>query len=124
MSLLNQFAEHGCNRAELKTFLQLVSPFAPHIAEELWEMHGYEGVCSLSQWPAYDEEKCKDSTVEMAIQINGKLRGTMAVPADSDDASVQQAAMEHEKVQKALADGGTLVKTIVVKNKLINLIVK
>ena len=124
MSLLNQFAEHGCNRAELKTFLQLVSPFAPHIAEELWEMHGYEGICSLSQWPAYDEEKCKDSTVEMAIQINGKLRGTMAVPADSDDASVQQAAMEHEKVQKALADGGTLVKTIVVKNKLINLIVK
>lgn len=124
MSLLNQFSEHGCNRAELKTFLQLISPFAPHIADELWEMHGYEGICSLSQWPTYDEEKCKDSTVEMAIQINGKLRGTMAVPADSDDAAVQEAAIANEKVQRALTDGGKLIKAIVVKNKLINLIIK
>ena len=124
MSLLNQFSEHGCNRAELKTFLQLISPFAPHIADELWEMHGYEGICSLSQWPTYDEEKCKDSTVEMAIQINGKLRGTMAVPADSDDAAVQEAAIANEKVQRALTDGGKLIKAIVVKNKLFNLIIK
>jgi leucyl-tRNA synthetase len=124
MTLLNQFAEHGCNRAELKTFLQLVSPFAPHIADELWEQHGYEGICSLSQWPVYDEAKCKDSYVEMAIQINGKLRGTVVVSADADDAAVQEAAIENEKVQRALTDGGKIIKAIVVKNKLINLIIK
>ncbi len=124
MTLLNQFGEKGCNRAELKTFLQLVSPFAPHIADELWEQHGFEGVCSVSAWPAYDEEKCKDSEVEMAVQVNGKLKGTVVVPADAEDAAVVEAAQQNEKVQRMLAEGGKVFKTIVVKNKLVNLIIK
>ena len=124
MTLLNQFGEKGCNRAELKTFLQLVSPFAPHIADELWEQHGFEGVCSVSAWPAYDEEKCKDSEVEMAVQVNGKLKGTVVVPADAENAAVVEAAQQNEKVQRMLAEGGKVFKTIVVKNKLVNLIIK
>jgi leucyl-tRNA synthetase len=124
MTLLNQFGETGCNRAELKTFLQLVSPFAPHIADELWEQKGFEGICSVSPWPQYDEAKCRDAVVEMAVQVNGKLRGTVTVDADSDDETVIAAAKNLDKVQRQLSDGGNLVKTIVVKNKLVNLIIK
>ena len=124
MTLLNQFGEKGCNRAELRTFLQLVSPFAPHIADELWEMQGFEGICSVSEWPKYDESKCRDAVVEMAVQVGGKLRGTITVEADSDDETVIAAAEALDKVQRQLEGGGKIVKTIVVKNKLVNLIIK
>ncbi len=124
MTLLNQFGETGCNRAELRTFLQLVSPFAPHIADELWEMQGFEGICSVSEWPKYDESKCRDAVVEMAVQVGGKLRGTITVEADSDDETVIAAAEALDKVQRQLEGGGKIVKTIVVKNKLVNLIIK
>ena len=124
MTLLNQFGEKGCNRAELRTFLQLVSPFAPHIADELWEMQGFEGICSVSEWPKYDESKCRDAVVEMAVQVGGKLRGTITVEADSDDETVIAAAEALDKVRRQLEGGGKIVKTIVVKNKLVNLIIK
>ncbi len=125
MTLLNQFGDVGCNRAELKTFLQLLSPFAPHICDEIWESHGFEGICSVSQWPSYDEAMCKDAEIDMAVQVNGKLRGAIHVPADLDDAAVVEAATKDEKVAKFLEKlGGSIRKTIVVKNKLVNLIVK
>ena len=124
MTLLNQI-EKNCNRAELKTFLSLLSPFAPHICDELWEQKGFEGICSVAAWPAYSEEKCVDAQVTMAVQVNGKLRGTITVDADSDDAAVVEAAKQEDKVVRFLEkQTGTIVKTIVVKNKLVNLIVK
>jgi leucyl-tRNA synthetase len=124
MSLVNELGDNGVNRAEFKTLLQLLSPFAPHIADELWEQHGFEGFCCVSPWPAYDEAKTKDAQVEMAIQVNGKFRGTLTIDADADDETVVAAALETAAVQKQLASGGQVRKTIVVKNKLINLIVK
>ncbi len=125
MSLTSTLADNGCNAAELKTLLQLLSPFAPHICDELWELHGYEGICSVSQWPTYEEAKCKDSEIDMAVQVNGKLRGTIHVEADLDNDTVIEIAKKDEKIARFLEkNGGNIVKTIVVKNKLVNLIVK
>ncbi len=125
MTLVNQMADKGCNRGELKTLLLLLSPFAPHICDELWEMHGFEGICSVSAWPTYDEAKCRDAVIEMAIQVNGKFKGTMQIAADTADEDVIAAAAADETVQKNLEKlGGKIVKTIVVKNKLVNVIVK
>ena len=125
MTLLNQFGEKGCNRAELQTFLQLLSPFAPHICDEIWENHGFAGICSVSPWPVYDEAMCRDAEIDMAVQVNGKLRGTIHMEADSPDDAVIAAAQADEKVSRFLEkQGGRIVKTIVVKNKLVNLIVK
>ncbi len=125
MTLCSTLTDNGCNAAELKTLIQLLSPFAPHICEEIWEQHGFEGICSVSPWPEYDEAKCKDSQVEMAVQVNGKLRGTIQVAADLDNDSVIAAATADEKVARFLEKlDGKIIKTIVVKNKLVNLIVK
>ena len=125
MSLTGTLSDNGCNAAELKTLLQLLSPFAPHICEEIWELHGFEGICSVSQWPTYDEDKCKDAEIDMAVQVNGKLRGTIHVAADLDDATVIETAKADEKIARFLEkNGGNIVKTIVIKNKLVNLIVK
>ena len=125
MTLVNQLGDKGCNRAELKTLLQLVSPFAPHIAEELWEMKGFEGLCSLSAWPKYDEAKCKDQELTIAIQINGKTKGTIQAPADLSKDELAAFAQADEWVQKAVARaGGNIFKIIAVPNKLVNLIVK
>ncbi len=125
MTLLNQFGDKGCNRAELRTFLQLLSPFAPHICDEIWENHGFAGICSVSPWPGYDEAMCRDAEIDMAVQVNGKLRGAIHVEADSPDDAVIAAAQADEKISRFLEkQGGRIVKTIVVKNKLVNLIVK
>ena len=125
MTLLNQLTDKGCNRAELKTLLQLLSPFAPHICDELWEMKGFDGICSVTQWPSYSEEKCKDSEVTMAVQVNGKLRGTVVMEADLPNEEVVKLATADEKIARFLEkNGGSIIKTIVVKNKLVNLIVK
>ena len=125
MTLVNQLGDKGCNRAELRTLLQLVSPFAPHIAEELWELKGFGGLCSLSDWPRYDEAKCKDEELTIAIQINGKTKGTIQAPADLSREDLAAHALADEWVQKAIARAGSnVLKTIAVPNKLVNLIVK
>ncbi len=125
MTLVNQLGDKGCNRAELKTLLLLVSPFAPHIAEELWQQKGFEGLCSLAAWPAYDEAKCRDAELTIAIQINGKTKGTIQAPADLGREELAAFAQADEWVQKAVARVGTSVmKVIAVPNKLVNLIVK
>lgn len=123
MALVNDFGDNGINKAELKTFLLLLSPFAPHISEELWESAGFKGFCSAQAWPEYNEDKIRDTVVDIAIQINGKFRGAVSVPADSPDEYVKETTLTQDKVIKYL-EGGTLVKTIYVKNKLINLIIK
>ena len=125
MTLVNQLGDKGCNRAELKTLLLLVSPFAPHIAEELWQQKGFEGLCSLAAWPQYDEAKCKDAELTIAIQINGKTKGTIQAPADLGREELAAFAQADEWVQKAIARVGTnVMKVIAVPNKLVNLIVK
>ena len=125
MTLVNTFSSGSCNEAEFKTLLLLLSPFAPHICDELWEVHGFEGICSVSQWPDYDEAKCRDAMVEMAIQINGKFKGTMQIAADAAQEDVIAAAAADETVLRNVEKlGGRIVKTIVVPNKLVNVIVK
>ena len=125
MSLVNHFNSNGCNRAELKVFLQLLSPFAPHIAEEIWENHGFEGYCTVSPWPTYDPAKTVDAEIDMAIQVNGKFRGTMRIAADVSKEDAIAAALETDIVKRQMANlGGEVRKTIVVPGKLINLIIK
>ena len=125
MSLVNTFNASGCNKAELKVLLTLLCPFAPHICEEIWEQHGFEGLCSLTQWPAYDPKKTVDAEIDMAIQVNGKFRGTMRIAADVDKDTAIAAALETDIVKRQLANlGGEVRKTIVVPGKLINLIIK
>ena len=127
MTLVNEFYSKGVSRGDMEILIQLLSPFVPHIAEEMWENLGfaakYGKMAMQMPWPQYDESKTIDAQVEMAVQINGKLRGTVVVPTNSDEATVVAAAMEIEKVKKA-TEGMAVVKTILVKNKLVNLIVK
>jgi leucyl-tRNA synthetase len=122
MALLNQI-EKTCNKAELKTVLQLLSPFAPHICDEVWEAHGFEGICSVSPWPVYDEAKCKDAEVEIVIQINGKIKEKIMVPNGLSKEEFQKITMENEKVV-ALLEGKQVVKVIPVPGKLLNLVVR
>ncbi|MGI5971361.1 MAG: leucine--tRNA ligase [Oscillospiraceae bacterium] len=123
MSLVNEFSGDGVNKAEMNTLLRLLSPFAPHICEELWEMNGFQGYACTSAWPEYDESKLVEDTVEMAVQVGGKLRGTVNVPTGSDENTVLSAALADERIKRAVG-GGEIIKTILVPNKLINLIVK
>lgn len=123
MTLMNQFAEHAPSRGDMKALLALLSPFAPHMAEELWEIQGFEGIASLSPWPQYDEAKTLDDEKEIAVQVNGKLRSTVVVPAGCEDAVAVEAALADQKVKK-FTDGCAIVKTIVVRDKLVNIIVK
>ena len=127
MTMVNEFYANGCTKAEVKTLIMLLSPFAPHIAEEMWELMGFaeaEGKMAMQMsWPTYDESKTVDTIREMAVQVNGKLKTTITVAVDTDDQTVIDAACADEKVQR-LMEGKQLFKTIVVKNKLINLIIK
>ena len=127
MAMVNEFYSSGLTRGDLQQLMLMLSPFAPHMVEEMWELTGYAAktgkMAMQMPWPTWDESKTVDSHVEMAVQINGKLKGTVTVAMDSDEETVKAAALALDKVQKA-ADGMTVVKTILVKNKLINLIVK
>lgn len=125
MTLLNNIYDAGeINRAELKTLLILVNPFAPHVTEEMWSTLGYgEMLAKDAVWPAYDPEKCVDSTIEIAVQVNGKLRGKLVVAADISAEDAIAAAKADEKVQSFLTDKN-VVKEIYVPGKLVNLVVK
>ena len=127
MTMVNEFYSNGCTKGEVKTLILMLSPFAPHIAEEMWELMGFaakEGRMAMQMhWPEYDEAKTVDATREMAVQVNGKLKTTITVASDSDDSVIIEAACADEKI-KRLMEGKQLFKTIVVKNKLINLIIK
>ena len=128
MAMVNEFYSNGVSRGDFEALLLMLSPFAPHMVEELWEQKGFaakhEGKMAMQcAWPEYDESKTVASSVEMAVQVGGKLKGTITVPVDSDQESVVEAAKANEKVAKAIA-GMQIVKVIHVKNKLVNLIVK
>ena len=127
MTMVNELYANGCSKGDVEMLCLLLSPFAPHMVEEMWENMGfaakYGKMAMQMPWPAHDEAKTVDSHVEMAVQVNGKLKGTVTVPMDSDEAAVVAAAMDTDKVKKAV-EGMSVVKTIHVKNKLVNLIVK
>ena len=127
MTMVNEFYANGCTKGDVEQLLLLLSPFAPHMVEEMWENMGFAAkygkmACQM-EWPEHDESKTVDAKVVMAVQVQGKLKGTIEVPTDSDEATVVSAAMAMEKVQR-LAEGKQLVKTILVPNKLVNLIFK
>ena len=123
MTLVGEFQKNSCSRGDMKTLVTLLSPFAPHVAEELWELLGGEGFACRQPWPAYDESKTVADTVQMAVQVNGKVRANIVVPVDADNDAVTAAAQADPKVRK-FTDGMALVKTIVVPGRLVNLIVK
>ena len=123
MTLTNQFYDKGVNQAEFQTLLQLLSPFAPHMADELWEQQGFEGMATTSQWPVYDESKTVASEVTIAVQVGGKLKTTVTVPTGSDQEAVLAVVTADAKIAK-LMEGKEIVKVIHVPDKLVNLILK
>ena len=108
---------------EFKTFIILLNPFAPHITEELWEACGYEGMLNQTEWPKFEESKCVDATVEIVVQINGKIRARINVPADIEQADAISLAKAEEKVAAEL-EGKNIIKEIYVKGKLVNIVAK
>ncbi len=124
MSLVNEIYDAGTlTRDELITLVKLLAPFAPHIAEEIYESLGGEGFVSVAKWPEYDEAKTVDATVEIALQVNGKLRGTAMVAKDASKDEVIAAAKADERVA-AMLDGKTIVKEIYVPGRIVNIVVK
>jgi leucyl-tRNA synthetase len=101
----------------------LLSPFAPHVTEELWQILGGEGFCSVAPWPVYDEAMCVDNEIEVVVQINGKVRSRVVVAADADKDTLLAAAKADEKIAAEL-DGATIVKEIVVPGKLVNIVIR
>ncbi len=125
MTLLNAIYTKGSiNKAELKALLLLVNPFAPHVTEELWEACGYGKMMAADgEWPTYDEAKCIDETIEIVVQINGKIRAKLNVAADIEQADAIAAAKADEKVAAEL-EGKNIIKEIYVKGKLVNIVAK
>jgi leucyl-tRNA synthetase len=108
-------------RAVLETFVLLVSPFAPHLAEELWSILGHSASLAYEPWPRYDESLTRAEEIEVPVQINGKLRSKVTVPADSDEAALRAAALADERI-KELIEGKQVRKIIVVPQKLVNIV--
>ena len=124
MTLINEIYDCGSlTRDELEIFIKLLSPFAPHICEEIWETLGNLGFVSVAAWPEWDESKTVDAMVEYAVQILGKLRGTVTVPADADRVLVLETAKKSERIAPLL-QGKQIVKEIFVPGKLVNLVVR
>ena len=124
MSLINEIdAAGGVTKDEFRIFLLLLNPFAPHITEELWQMAGFEGQIAHAAWPVYDEAKCRDAEVEIAVQICGKVRGRVVIAADLDGAGAIAAAKQAAGIAEQLA-GKTVVKEIYVPGKLVNIVAK
>lgn len=124
MTLVNQIYDKGeINRAELAAFLCLLNPFAPHVTEEVWKEQGFEGLLATAPWVTYDEAKCVDAEVEIAVQVNGKIKARIKVPADVDQDGALDAAKANEKVAAAI-DGKTIIKELYVKGRLVNIVVK
>ena len=124
MSLLNDIQGFGgINEAEFKTYLILLNPFAPHMTEELWQQAGFEGMLNEAEWPKYDEAKCADSTVEIAVQVNGKIKARINVAADISPPDAIAAAKADGTVTAAI-EGKSIIKELYVPKKLVNIVVK
>ena len=124
MAMLNEIADNGSiNHAEFKALLTLLNPFAPHITEEIWVLQRFGGAIAAQKWPVYDPEKCKDSVVEIVVQVNGKIKARLNLAADISKEDAIAAARSHPQAAQAL-EGKTVVKEIFVPGKLLNIVVK
>lgn len=124
MGLLNEIDAAGAlTRADYRTLLILLNPFAPHITEELYQVMGYEGVLNEQKWVEYDEKLCVEDSVEIVVQVNGKVKARFSAPVNCDKEGLEKLALDLPEV-KALTDGKTIVKKIAVPNKLVNIVVK
>jgi leucyl-tRNA synthetase len=124
MSYINGvYEQNAINRDELKVFVKLLAPFAPHLAEEMWHDLGETTYVSLAPWPVYDESKTVDNTVEIAVQFLGKLKGTVVIPADADEDTAWAAVQESGVLEQAL-EGKTVVKKIYVKGRIFNVVAR
>ena len=122
MSFINEVFDNGSlTRDELSVFIRLLSPFAPHLAEEIWQGLGEKGLCTLAPWPEFDESKTVDDSVEVAVQINGKVRGTVTLPMNCPK---EQALEEAKRVVSAQLEGKTIVKEIAVPNRIVNIVIR
>ncbi len=124
MTLLNEiYAAGSITRDELRTFLLLLNPFAPHVTEEINELLSLGSMLAVSEWPSFDESKCADDTVEIAVQVNGKLRGRISVPADISEEDAISLAKNEEKVAAEI-EGRNIIKELYVKGRLVNIVAK
>jgi leucyl-tRNA synthetase len=124
MTLINEIYKEGSiTKENLVIFLKLLSPFAPHIAEEIYELIGGEGFLTVSEWPEFDEALCKEDVIEIGVQVNGKVRGAVGLTDEDTQDTALEKAKEIPSVAKAIADKN-IVKVIYVKGKILNLIVK
>ena len=113
--------ERTPHRDEVQPLIQLVAPFAPHLAEELWEQFGHRESVFDSGWPAYDAELAREQTVELAVQVNGKLRGTVRIPIDADQEQALAAALAVPAIARFVT--GPIKKVIFVRGRLLNIVV-
>ena len=124
MTLLNEIYEAGSiTRKELKTFILLLNPFAPHVTEEINEALGFDTLLAVTPWPTYEEAKCIDSEIEIAVQVNGKVRAKLMIPAEATQEEALSAAKADEKIAAETA-GKTIIKELYVKGRLVNIVVK
>jgi len=124
MALINEiFEKNSINKFEFKTFITLLCPFAPHLCEELWQTAGFKGDMTYAPWPEYDESKTKLDNVEIAVQIMGKVRGKLVIPADAEQDTVMQMAKSDKRIGELLALK-QIIKVIYVKGKLLNIVAK
>ena len=110
------------SRASVEAFLRILAPFAPHLAEELWQRLGHTEIIASAEWPAWDPAKLEVNTIELAVQVNGKLRAKIALPADVDKDTALSAAKASENVARWL-EGKTLRREVYVPGRLVNLVV-
>ncbi|MEX1376062.1 MAG: leucine--tRNA ligase [Eubacteriales bacterium] len=124
MSYINDiYAKGTITKEELKILITLLNPVAPHITEEMHENMGGNGMLSLAEWPKWDENKCIDATKEIAVQVNGKVRGTITISTNASDKEVEEMALANENVAGHI-EGKTVVKVIVIKGRIVNIVVK
>jgi leucyl-tRNA synthetase len=123
MIFINHLARQDVRpRAVVEPFVLILAPFAPHVAEELWQRLGRADTLAYTPWPAFDPERCKENQIELAVQVLGKIKDKIVVPADADEATIQQIALASDKVRAAL-EGKTPKKIIVIKSRLVNIVV-
>lgn len=122
MILANEYDNHEFTKADYRLLLTLLNPISPHITEELNEKLGYEALC-YAEWPVYDEAKTVETEVEIGVQVNGKVRGTIKISVDEEDETIKNKAMNDENVKRHIA-GKEIVKVIIIKGRIVNIVVK
>jgi len=124
MIFINELYKYDkISKVVIEKFLLLLSPFAPHVSEELWERIGNKSSIQNNEWPSYNEEFAKADSVTIAFSVNGKVRSKREIDYDSDEKALEQAALDDEKIRKYIL-GKEIIKIIVVKNRMVNVVVK